>query len=83
MAEMGWIVLLTGPIIITYYAETAEGGLKNLPMQGLSWTDIVSGITETGPWVTVWLQDPKTSTTLYSGFSNVWKSTNSGAVGLQ
>ena len=36
--------------------------------------DTVSG----GGWVTPWLQDPVTATTLYAGGTNVVKSTNSG-----
>jgi PKD repeat protein len=62
----------------TFYAENPEGSLEQSTNAGASWNNIVTGITENGPWVTEWLQDPKTSTTLYSGFSNVWKSTNSG-----
>lgn len=60
------------------YAETGEGGLSKSTNAGNTWNNCVNGITENGPWVTVWLQDPRTSTTLYSGFNNVWKSTNSG-----
>ncbi len=63
----------------TFYAETDEGALVRSTNAGATWKNIVTGITETGPWVTKWLQDPQTSTTLYSGFSNVWKSTNSGS----
>ncbi len=64
----------------TLYAETAEGAFVRSANAGATWSNIVTGITETAyaPWVTEWLQDPKTNTTLYSGFANVWKSTNSG-----
>jgi hypothetical protein len=31
-----------------------------------------------GDWVTPWLQDPTTATTLYAGGTNIYKSTNSG-----
>lgn len=31
-----------------------------------------------GGWVTPWLQDPVTATTLYAGGSNIYRSTNSG-----
>lgn len=60
------------------FAETGGGDLNKSTNAGNTWRSCVTGINENGPWVTVWMQDPKVSTTLYSGFSNVWKSTNSG-----
>lgn len=60
-----------------FYDETGEGGLNKSTNAGANWKSCTNGINESGPWVTVWLQDPQTSTTLYAGFKNVWKSTNS------
>jgi hypothetical protein len=57
----------------TFYAENYEGSLQKSTNAGASWSSITSGITETGPWVTQWCQDPKTSTTLYSGFQNIYR----------
>jgi len=57
------------------YAETGGGGLNNSTNGGTTWHGCTSGISENGPWVTPWVQDPKTSTTFYSGFVNVWKAT--------
>jgi len=61
------------------YAELYYGDFKRSANGGASWTNIVSGITETGAWVTPWGTDPQNSQTLYAGFNNVWKSTNSGS----
>jgi len=36
-------------------------------------------INETGGWVTPYMLDPNTPTTIFIGMKNVWKSTNSGA----
>ena len=60
------------------FAEYQNGGLNRSTNGGGSWTGITNGINETGPWVTPWMQDPVSSTTLYAGFVNVWKSTNLG-----
>ncbi len=48
---------------------------------GTSWKSIINGITEINPyqWLTPFIQDPTTSTTLYCGINNVWKTTNSGS----
>lgn len=59
------------------YAENGEGELACTTDGGTNWNGCTSGITENGSWVTPWLEDPKTSTTFYSGFVNVWKSTGS------
>jgi photosystem II stability/assembly factor-like uncharacterized protein len=61
------------------WASTQNGGLNRSTNGGNTWTGATSGINEAGPWVTPWLQDPVNATTLYAGFINVWRSTNSGA----
>jgi len=58
------------------YVE-AENGLLTRSINGNA-AFINTGITETGPFVTPWLQDPKNSTTLFAGFKNVWISTDQG-----
>jgi photosystem II stability/assembly factor-like uncharacterized protein len=60
------------------YCETQDGALYNSFNGGSSWNYIASSITENGPWVTRWMQDPKSVNTLFAGFSNVWMSTNQG-----
>lgn len=60
------------------YGEYQNGALQRSSNGGISFTDITSGITETGTWITPWVQDPISSTTIYAGFKNVWKSINRG-----
>jgi photosystem II stability/assembly factor-like uncharacterized protein/PKD repeat protein len=61
-----------------YGGATVVGGSLNKSTNGgNSWSGI-SGITEAGAWVTPWLQDPVTATTIYAGFVNVWRSLNGG-----
>ena len=59
------------------YASIYNGNLYRSTNGGNSFTQIytVSG----GGWVTPWLQDPVTATTIYAGGTNVVKSTNSGS----
>jgi len=58
------------------YTEYQSGGFERY-YHG-SGKGITSGITETGQWVTTWMQDPVTPSTLYAGIVNVWKSTDRG-----
>jgi PKD repeat protein len=60
------------------YGEYQNGGLQRSSNGGASFSDIVNNITESGQWITPWMQDPVTPNTLYAGFDNVWKSTNRG-----
>lgn len=60
------------------YGESQNGGLSRSSNAGDTFTDITSGISENGAWITPWQQDPAVSTTIYAGFENVWKSTNRG-----
>lgn len=55
-----------------------NGSLNRSTNGGNTWSGI-TGISETGAWVTPWIEDPVTSNTLWAGFVNVWKSTNGGA----
>lgn len=60
------------------YGEQYQGSLNRTTNGGTSWTGITSGITGTGAWVTPWHQDPATANTIYSGFQQMFKSTNQG-----
>jgi len=62
----------------TMYSATQDGALYSSFNGGLSWNYLSSSITENGPWVTRWLQDPLNANTLFAGFSNIWMSTNQG-----
>jgi hypothetical protein len=58
------------------FAEYYSGDLEKSTNGGASWSSCVSGLTGTAPWVTIWKQDPQAATTLYCGYSNLFKSTN-------
>jgi len=61
------------------YAENPNGQMVGSSDGGANWSTITSGMTETGPWVTQWLVDPKLHDTLFAGLNNVWRSPNQGA----
>ncbi len=60
------------------YAEYQYGSLSMSSDAGASFSDITYGISETGQWITPWVQDPVTPQTIYAGFTNVWKSIDRG-----
>jgi PKD repeat protein/photosystem II stability/assembly factor-like uncharacterized protein len=60
------------------WGEQYNGQLNRSTNGGASWSSATSGITETGPWDTYWMEDPVTPNKLYAGFQNVWISTNGG-----
>lgn len=65
----------------TVYGEQYNGNLQRSINGGANWVTITAGISElaNGAWVTPWGQDPKSSATIYAGYSNVWKSINKGS----
>lgn len=84
----GWQKILGGDGMLCFidwnndqnmWAEYYNGAFQRSTNGGNSFSSATSGITEAGAWVTPWVQDPITPSTLYSGFINVWKSTNGGA----
>ncbi len=56
------------------YGAFQNGGLSRSDNGGTDWTDITSGITEEGPWVTPYALDPTMPGRMISGFNNVWAS---------
>ncbi|KAA0229397.1 hypothetical protein EDS67_11945 [candidate division KSB1 bacterium] len=60
------------------YSATQRGSLKRSSNAGVTWSSIKNNITETGAWVTPYVMDPVSNTTLYAGYVNVWKTTSSG-----
>ncbi len=60
------------------YASLYYGDYRRSTNAGATWTTIVTGLTGTAAWVAPWHQDPVTSTTLYAGYSQMFKTTNSG-----
>lgn len=60
------------------YGEVYNGDFYRSTNGGGTFTNIVSGLTGSGGWVTPWCQDPVVANTLYAGYSQVFKSTNQG-----
>jgi hypothetical protein len=58
------------------FSTVYNGKLFKSTNGGASFTNIYT--IPGGGWVTPWLQDPVTATTLYAGGSNIYRSTNSG-----
>ena len=44
-----------------------------------TWTDIITGLTGSGAWVTPWKQDLGAPATLWAGYQEIFKSINQGA----
>jgi hypothetical protein len=65
------------------FAEYYNGALRKSTNGGSSWSNCTSGLTGSAPWVTIWKQDPMTNTVLYCGYSEMFKSTNSGGAWTQ
>ncbi len=63
---------------LIYYSSTQNGGLRKSTDGGNSFTSIKPA-GSTGSWVTPYVMNPGTSTTIYAGYSDVYKSTNGGS----
>jgi PKD repeat protein len=62
----------------TQYGELYYGDIYRTTDSWSTSTAISSGITGSAAWVTPYILDPTTNTTMYIGFTDVWKSTNQG-----
>lgn len=60
------------------YNSTQNGGLRKSVDGGASFSSIKPA-GSTGAWVTPYIMNPSTSTTIYGGYSDVYKSTNGGS----
>jgi len=60
------------------YGSLYYGDFSRSDDGGNNWNSIKNNITETGAWITPIVQDPVTSSTIYTGYYNLWKSTNRG-----
>ncbi len=71
-----------GEAIIDYtdtnivYCEYQGGGILKSTNGGVDFNDATNGITENGAFVTPYIMHPTNHLILYSGFQNVWKTTN-------
>jgi len=63
---------------LNMYSASQDGALYLSTDGGVNWSYITSNISDAGPWITRWLQDPLAPNTLFAGFSNIWMSTNQG-----
>ncbi len=63
------------------FASSQYGGFSKSINGGMSWSNcgVGFGITGTPAWVAPWHQDPAIATTLYAGFTDMFKSTNLAA----
>jgi photosystem II stability/assembly factor-like uncharacterized protein len=59
------------------YFSSQNGGLRKSTDAGNTSTGIAPG--GTGAWVTPYVMDPNTATTIYGGYDDVYKSTNGGS----
>jgi photosystem II stability/assembly factor-like uncharacterized protein len=63
----------------TVYACIQNGGLRRSFNGGNSFSSMVSNITGSGAWVTPYVLDPVDPQTIYTGFQDVWRSSNQGS----
>jgi len=61
------------------FVSYQNGGILRSTNSGATFVDAVSGITESGAFITPFEMSPAVPTTLYAGFDNIWKTTNSAA----
>jgi photosystem II stability/assembly factor-like uncharacterized protein len=62
----------------TQYGTYTNGQIDRTTNHWVSTTDITPSAASSGAWVTPYIIHPTSHTTIYAGYSNVWKSTNKG-----
>ncbi len=62
----------------TMYGSLYYGEIHRSTNGGYNWVEITNGIYEQGAWVTPYVQDPNSPSTLYAGYINVYKTVNKG-----
>ncbi len=63
---------------LVMYGEQYNGSFNRSTNGGASWSGITTGMTGSGAWVTPWHQHPTVANTIYSGYNEMFKSTNQG-----
>ncbi|MGB1318569.1 MAG: VPS10 domain-containing protein, partial [Flavobacteriales bacterium] len=58
------------------YGSLYYGAIRRSTNNGLSFGNIVGGISEEGGWVTPFKLDPGNASRMYAGFDNVWRTDN-------
>jgi photosystem II stability/assembly factor-like uncharacterized protein len=61
------------------FCSIQNGGLRRSMNGGNSWSSIVNNITGSGGWVTPFVLDPVNPEVIYTGFQDVWQSTDRGS----
>jgi PKD repeat protein len=61
------------------YASTQYGGLQRSSNGGTSFSSIKPSAAPDGAWITPYVLHPTTSSTIFAGFDEIYKSTNSGS----
>jgi hypothetical protein len=56
------------------FGEYYQGQYMRTTNGGVSWSSYQTGISGTAAWVAPWKQDPQTSTVIYGGYTNLFKS---------
>lgn len=64
-------------------ASYVNGDFQRSTNGGVSWVNIVNGLSGNAAWVAPIVQDPQTQNTFYCGYQHVYKSTNQGSVWTQ
>lgn len=64
-------------------ASYVNGDFQRSTNGGVSWVNIVNGLTGSAAWVAPIVQDPQTQNTFYCGYQHVYKSTNQGTTWTQ
>jgi PKD repeat protein len=62
----------------TQYGEIQLGEIRRTTNHWAAATDITTGLTGNAHWITPFVIDPNTNTTIYVGYQDLWKSTNQG-----
>ena len=63
----------------TIIASYINGDFQRSNNGGLSWTNIINGLTGSGAWIAPIVQHPQIQNTYYCGYQHVFKSTNKGS----
>jgi hypothetical protein len=61
------------------FGSTQNGGFQRSTTGGTSWSGATTGLTGTAPWLTIWKQDPVSSTRVYAGRQDLFVSNNLAA----
>ncbi|HQQ92942.1 MAG TPA: T9SS type A sorting domain-containing protein [Bacteroidia bacterium] len=61
---------------LNVFGEYQNGAIQRSTNGGTSWTNATTGLSGTAPWVTIWKQDPQSASTIYVGYTDLFRSNN-------